>query len=59
MKKDFLWGGALATNQCEGAYRQDVKDLSIADIKTIGNRHKKEIEQKVFISKITIQVIRR
>lgn len=44
MKKDFLWGGALATNQCEGAYRQDVKDLSIADIKTIGNRHKKEIE---------------
>lgn len=59
MKKDFLWGGALAINQCEDAYRQDVKDLSIADIKTIGNRHKKEIEQKVFISKITIQVMRR
>ena len=28
----FLWGGALAANQCEGAYDQDGKGLSIQDI---------------------------
>ncbi len=30
--KDFLWGGALAANQCEGAYNEDGKGMSIADI---------------------------
>ncbi len=28
----FLWGGALAANQCEGAYREDGKGLSISDV---------------------------
>ena len=28
----FLWGGALAANQCEGAYLEDGKGLSIADM---------------------------
>lgn len=28
---DFLWGGATAANQCEGAYNIDGKGLSIAD----------------------------
>ena len=27
--KDFLWGGAVAANQCEGAYQEDGKGLSI------------------------------
>ena len=22
LRKDFLWGGATAANQCEGAYRE-------------------------------------
>lgn len=30
--KDFLWGGATAANQCEGAYNVDGKGLSIQDI---------------------------
>ncbi len=30
--KDFLWGGALAANQCEGAYLEDGKGLSISDV---------------------------
>lgn len=30
--KDFLWGGAIAANQCEGAYDIDGKGLSIVDI---------------------------
>ncbi len=29
---NFLWGGALAANQCEGAYNIDGKGLSVADI---------------------------
>ena len=30
--KDFLWGGAVAANQCEGAYNVDGKGLSSADM---------------------------
>ena len=30
--KDFLWGGAVAANQCEGAYHADGKGLDIQDI---------------------------
>ena len=29
---DFLWGGALAANQCEGAYDEDGKGLSVQDV---------------------------
>lgn len=31
-REDFLWGGAVAANQCEGAYLEDGKGLSIADM---------------------------
>lgn len=30
--KDFLWGGAVAANQCEGAYDEDGKGLSTQDV---------------------------
>ena len=30
--KDFLWGGAVAANQCEGAYNEDGKGLDIQDL---------------------------
>ena len=30
-RKDFLWGGATAANQCEGAYQEGGKGLSTAD----------------------------
>ena len=30
--KDFLWGGAVAANQCEGAYLEDGKTLSVPDM---------------------------
>lgn len=29
---NFLWGGAMAANQCEGAYNEDGKGLSIQDV---------------------------
>ena len=30
--KDFLWGGAVAANQCEGAYLEDGKGLCVPDM---------------------------
>ena len=34
--KDFLWGGAVAANQCEGAWNVDGKGISTADCMTAG-----------------------
>ena len=31
MNKNFLWGGALAANQCEGAYLEDGRLPSSCD----------------------------
>ena len=28
----FLWGGATAANQCEGAWNEDGKGVSVSDI---------------------------
>jgi len=30
--KDFLWGGAIAANQAEGAWNEDGKGMSVADV---------------------------
>lgn len=30
--KDFLWGGAVAANQLEGAYLEDGKQLNVTDV---------------------------
>lgn len=44
LKKDFLWGGATAANQCEGAWNVDGKGVSVADICTGGSHgHSKMI----------------
>lgn len=45
----FLWGGAVAANQCEGAWDVDGKAPSVADINEfrddipIGEKHNREI----------------
>lgn len=36
LRKDFLWGGATAANQCEGAWDVDGKGVSVSDICTGG-----------------------
>ena len=36
LRKDFLWGGATAANQCEGAWNVDGKGVSVSDICTGG-----------------------
>jgi len=35
---DFLWGGAVSANQCEGAYNLGGKGLSTADVTTAGTK---------------------
>lgn len=36
--ENFLWGGAIAANQAEGAFREDGKGLSVADVLPHGNQ---------------------
>ena len=38
MKKDFLWGGAVAAHQVEGAWNTGGKGISIADVMTSGTK---------------------
>lgn len=38
MPANFLWGGAVAAHQLEGAWREDGKGVSIADVMTAGNK---------------------
>ncbi len=47
--KNFLWGGATAANQCEGAYNEDGKGLSIQDVlpKGFGKRTEKPTEDNL------------
>ena len=36
LPKDFLWGGATAANQVEGAYLEEGKGLSTSDVQPHG-----------------------
>lgn len=48
MPEGFLWGGAIAANQCEGAYRADGKGVCIADVQTAACHGKRrEIHDRV------------
>ena len=47
----FLWGGALAANQCEGAAQEDGKGFSTADALTHGVFGEPEIPPKGFYLK--------
>ncbi len=49
MKLDhtFLWGGATAANQIEGAYLADGKGLNIADVERVVNdKHVRKVDSK-------------
>ncbi|ATO46583.1 hypothetical protein C5L30_001028 [Companilactobacillus farciminis] len=37
LPKNFLWGGAVAAHQLEGAWNEDGKGTSIADVMTVGS----------------------
>lgn len=37
LPKDFLWGGAVAAHQLEGAWNEDGKGVSVSDVLTAGS----------------------
>lgn len=37
LQKDFLWGGAIAANQAEGAYKKDGKGMALVDVLPAGD----------------------
>lgn len=41
--RDFLWGGAISANQAEGAYLEDGKAISVADVATAGSKAIKRV----------------
>lgn len=46
-KKDFLWGGATAANQCEGGFNEDGRGLANVDVCPIGQDRSKIIQGKL------------
>lgn len=40
MPEGFLWGGAVAAHQLEGAWDEDGKGMSVADVMTVGSATK-------------------
>ena len=49
--KNFLWGGATAANQIEGAYDEDGKGLSVTDITTAGSLdHPRMLTYKLMVN---------
>ena len=44
--KNFLWGGAIAANQVEGAWNVDGKGMSVADVAM----HKPDVDRTDYIS---------
>lgn len=45
--KDFLWGGAIAANQSEGAYLEDGKGLGICDFLEVGKKRLLEFDMNL------------
>ena len=58
--KDFLWGGAVAAHQLEGAWNKEGKGISIADVMTAGSHDiRREITDGVLEGMIFIRDIKR
>lgn len=49
-RKDFLWGGAVAANQVEGAWNEDRKGMSVADVAT----YKPNVDQKDYKNNVAV-----
>ena len=50
LPKDFLWGGAVAAHQLEGAWNEDGKGVSVADVMTVGSATQpREIIKRLFM----------
>lgn len=50
LRKDFLWGGAVAANQVEGAWNVDGKGMSVADVAM----YKPDVDVKDYKNQVAI-----
>jgi 6-phospho-beta-glucosidase len=55
--KDFLWGGATAANQIEGAYDEDGKGLSIFDVVPFVDKEDRDASYLLGVPKAEIENI--
>ena len=54
MPNNFLWGGAVAAHQLEGAWKEGGKGTSVADVMTVGSATKpREITDGVLPGKLS------
>lgn len=53
---DFLWGGAVAANQVEGAYNEDGKGLSVQDVLPKGGLGEATENPGIFIIVMLISI---
>ncbi|MBP3038504.1 6-phospho-beta-glucosidase [Bacillaceae bacterium Marseille-Q3522] len=52
LPSDFLWGGAVAAHQLEGAWQEGGKGISVADVMTAGSKdHPREITEGIIPGK--------
>lgn len=54
--KNFYWGGALAANQCEGAYNEGGRGLIMSDVSTAGAKDR--LRNVTYIDPATQQIKR-
>lgn len=59
MRKDFLWGGAVAAHQVEGGYNEKGKGLNVSDMMTVGGVGKKRKLQILFYLMSFILIMKR
>ena len=59
LKKDFLWGGAVAAHQLEGGWNAGGKGVSVADVMTAGSNgvERKITDGVIRIMKLLIFII--
>lgn len=55
LKKDFLWGGAVAAHQLEGGWNAGGKGVSVADVMIAGSNG---VERKITDGVIEEKIIR-
>lgn len=56
-KTDFLWGGATAANQLEGAYDIDGKGLSVADAMPGGKERLAILQVRNLIGRLILNIL--
>lgn len=50
LSENYLWGGAVAAHQLEGAWQADGKGVSVSDVMTVGGPN---AERKIYTRRAT------